>query len=145
MNDLRLTGTHVQRPLELVAREDRHRQDRLVLVLGQVGKELEARIEVGLGRDHHRAPLGGRDAGDPLPRAHPRPPRQLLDPRAVRGPEHELVRALVVQVDEAGVGAERLGDPVGDVLQHLLEIEGGVDRGDRVGQQPEVACALVHG
>ena len=69
----RLPRAHVERALELVARQDRHGEDRLVLVLGQVGEELEARVEMGLRRDHHRGALGGRDACDPLAGAHPRP------------------------------------------------------------------------
>ena len=52
--------------------------------------------------------------------------------------------ALVVEVDEAGVGVERVGDLGRDQREHLLEVERRVDRLDRVGQQPEVAFALIH-
>ena len=69
----------VERALELLAREDRHREDRLVLVLRQVGEELEARVEVGARGDRDRRALGGGDARDPLAGPHPRPPRHLLD------------------------------------------------------------------
>ena len=134
----------VERALELLARQDRHRQDRLVLVLGQVREELEARVEVGARGDRDRRPLGRGGAGDPLAGPHPRPPRHLLDAGAVRRAQHELVRPLVVEVDEAGVGLERLGDLAGDELEHLFEIERRVDRGDRLGQQPEVPCGGVH-
>ena len=99
----RLARADVQRALELVAREDRHGEDRLVLVLRQVGERLEARVEVGLRRDHHRRPIGRRRAGDPLARPHARAPRHLLDARPVRRSQDELVGALVVEVDEAGV------------------------------------------
>ena len=49
--------------------------------------------------------------------------RPLLDARAVRRAQDELVGALVVEVDEAGVGLERLGDLVRDQLEHLVEVE----------------------
>ncbi len=43
---------------------------------------------------------------------------------------------LVVEVDEAGVGVERVGDLGRDLREHLLEVERRVDRLDRVGQEP---------
>ena len=61
-------------------------------------------------RDRDRRALGGGRAGDPLAGPHPRPPRHLVDARAVRRPQDELVGVLVVEVDEARVGAERLLD-----------------------------------
>ena len=42
----RRARAHVERALELLPREDRNGEDRLVLVLGQVREELEARVEV---------------------------------------------------------------------------------------------------
>ena len=53
--------------------------------------------------------------------------------------QHELVGALVVEVDEARVGAERFGDFPRDEREHLLEIERRVDRLDRLGQQAQMA------
>ena len=140
----RLARADVEGALELLPREDRHGEDRLVLVLGQVREELEARVEVGLRRDHDRRPLRGRDSGDALAGPHARRPRHLLDPAPVRRAQHELVRALVVEVDEAGVGAERVRDVPRDELEHLLEVERRVDRGDRVGQEPKMTCGRVH-
>ena len=141
----RLARADVERALEpLAAGEDRHGEDRLVLVLGQVREVLEARVEVRLRRDHHRRPRLGRRAGDPLARPHPRPLRHLLDARPVRRAQDELAGALVVEVDEAGVGVERVGDLGRDQREHLLEVERRVDRLDRVGQQPQVAFALIH-
>ena len=99
---------------------------------------------MGARGDRDRRPLGRGRARDPLARPHPRAPRHLLDARAVRRAEDELVGALVVEVDEAGVGLERLGDLARDELEHLLEIERRVDRGDRLGQEPEVPCGRVH-
>ena len=84
-------------------------------------------------------------AGDPLARPHTRPARHLLDAGAVRRAQDELVRALVVQVDEAGVGLERSRDLARDQREHLLEVERRVDRLDRLGQEPEVALSGVHG
>ena len=97
-----------------------------------------------LRRDHHRRALGRRDARDPLAGPHPRRAGHLLDAAPVRRAQHELVRALVVEVDEAGVGPERVRDVARDELQHLLEIERRVDRGDRVRQEPQVAGGRVH-
>ena len=49
----------VERSGERVPRQDRHGQDRLVLVLGQVRKLLETRIEVRAGGDRDRGAFGG--------------------------------------------------------------------------------------
>ena len=65
--------------------------------------------------------------------AEARPARHLVDAGAVRRAQDELVRALVVEVDEAGVGFECLGDRACDERQHLLEVERGVDGRDRLG------------
>ena len=70
--------------------------------------------------------------------------RHLLDARPVRRAQHELAGALVVEVDEARVGVERVGDLRGDEREHLLEVERRVDRLDRVGEEPDVAVACVH-
>ena len=110
----------VQRAGKPLAREDRHGENRLVLVLGQIRERLEPRIEMGLRRDHHGLPLRRGDAGDPLARPHPRPPCHLLDARPVRRAEHELVRALVVEIDEAGVGAEGVRHLARDERENLL-------------------------
>ena len=99
----RLARAQVERALKLLAHQDRHGEDRLVLLLVEVGKDLEARVEVRLRSDHHGPPLGRRGAGDPLARPQPRQPRLLLDARPVRRAQHELVGALGVEVDEAGV------------------------------------------
>ena len=56
----RLARADVERALELLAREDRHREDRLELVLGQVRERLEARVEVGLRGEHDRRALLAR-------------------------------------------------------------------------------------
>ena len=62
----------------------------------------------------------------------------------MRCPQHELVRLLVVEVDEAGVGIQRVGDLARDEREHLLEVERRVDRGDRLGQKAQVPAGLVH-
>ena len=134
----------VERAGELVAREDRHRQDRLVLVLGQVGEGLETLVEMRLRRDHHRLARGRSGARDPFAGAHPRPAGHLLDAGAVRGAQDELAGLLVVEVDEAGIGTERVGDLARDEREHLLEVERRVDRGDRLGQKAQMAPGLVH-
>jgi len=63
----------------------------------------------------------------------------------VRGAQDELVAALVVEVDEAGVGLERGCDLLRDEVEDLLEVERRVDGGRRLGQQAEVPLARVHG
>ena len=141
----RLARAKVERALEpLAAREDRHGEDRLVLVLGQVREVLEPRVEVRPGGDHHRRPVLGRRARDALARPHPGPLGHLLDPRPVRGAQDELPGAVVVEVDEAGVGVQRVGDLARDLGEHLLEVERRVDRLDRVGEQLQVPFARVH-
>ena len=124
--------------------EDRHGENRLVLLLGQVREELEARVEVRLRRDHHRRALGGGGAGDPLARAHARPARHLLDARPVGGAQHELVAPLVVEVHEACVRVERVGDLRRHEVEHLFEVEGRVDGRNRLRQQPKVPLGGVH-
>ena len=140
----RLARAYVQRAFEPLTGQDRDGEDRLVLLLAQVGERLEARIEVRRARDHDRRPLGGGRAGDPLARPHLRDARQVLHAGPERGPQHELARALVVQVDEARVGLERLGDLRGDELEHLADVERRVDRRDRLGDQPQVAGRRIH-
>ena len=104
----RLARAHVERALErAVARQDRHREDRLVLVLRQVREVLEARVEVRLRLEHHRRPRRGGRAGDAFAGSHARPARHLVDRRAVRRAQDQLVGALVVEVDEARVRLER--------------------------------------
>jgi hypothetical protein len=56
----------------------------------------------------------------------------------------ELVGAFVVEVDETGIGAERVGDVARDEREHLLEIERRIDGLDRLRQQTQVAFADVH-
>ena len=62
----------------------------------------------------------------------------------MRGAEDELACGVVVEVDEARVGFERGCDLVGHEMQYLLEVEGGVDGGDRVREQPQVAVGRLH-
>jgi hypothetical protein len=113
----------VQSACETLARENRHGENRLVLVLAQVRERLEPRIEVRLRRDHDGSALRRRHAGDPFSRPHPRASRHLFDARAVSRAKHELVLVLVIEVDEARVRMQRVGDLARDEREHLLEIE----------------------
>jgi hypothetical protein len=141
----RFPRAHVEGALELVAAgHDRYRQDRLVLVLGQVRERLEAWIEVRLRRQHDRLAFDRRSAGDPLAGAHPGPAGHLLDARPVRGPQHELAAPLVIEVDEAGVGVQCVGHLARDQGENLLEVERRVDRRNRLGQQAEMPFGGVH-
>src|SRR5262249_29075445 len=140
----RLDRADVQRARQTLTREDRDREDRLVLVLRQ-GRELrEAGVEMRLRRDHDRRALGGGSARYPLARPHARALGHLLDLRAVRRPEDELVTALVVEVDEARVRVEHLRHLARDEPEHFFEIERRVDRLDRLGQQAEMALSYIH-
>ena len=94
--------------------------------------------------DHHRSAIGGGRSGDPFTRPQARTLRHLLDARPVRRAEDELVRPLVVEVDEAGLGPEGVGDLAGDELQNLFQVERRVHRGDRLGEKAQVACSYVH-
>ena len=135
----------VERPGELLPREDRDREDRLVLVLRQVGERLEARVEMGLLGQHDRSSFLGCNPRDPLAGTHARPPRHLVDPRSVRRPQDELAGALVVEVDEAGVGVESVRDLARHESEHLFEVERGIDGGDRLRQEAQVPRGGVHG
>ena len=142
----RLARAHVQRALErTVARQDRHREDRLVLVLGQVREVLEARIEMRL--------LGSSITGARAAAAEP----VIPSPGRIRGRRVSSSMCvpcvarrtsssspLVVEVDEARVRLERVGDVRRDQREHLLEVERRVDGLDRLGQQPQVPVARVH-
>ena len=141
----RLAGADVERTRQLVARQDRDGEDRFVLRFRQVRELLPARVEVGVRGDRDGSALGSRGAGDPLARPHARAARHLVDRRPVRRPQNELADCVVVEVDETGVGIEGGGDLVGHEMQHLLEVERRVDGGDRLGQQPQVTIARVHG
>ena len=140
----RLARADVERALERVAGQNRHREDRLVLVLRQIRELLEASVEVRLRGNHHRSALRRGNSSDPLARSHSWGTRQLLDARAERRTQDELVGSLVVEVDEARIGAERVGDLARDELEHLLEVERRVDRRDRLGQEPEVTSRCIH-
>jgi GAF domain-containing protein len=100
--------------------------------------------QAAMALEHGRAVLRGGGAGDPLAWPHARPAGHLCDARPVGGAEDELVAALVVEVDEAGVGLERRGDLLRDEVEHLLEVERRVDGGSRLRQQAEVALGCVH-
>ena len=139
-----LAGADVERTFELLTRQDRDGKDRGVVVLRQVRERLEARIEMCVGGDHHGRPIRGSRTGDALPAAQPRTRRSILDARAMRRAQHELVRPLVVEVDVRRVGLERRRDLVRDRLHHLLQVERGVDDLGRPGKQSEVPGGVVH-
>ena len=140
----RLARPHVERAFELLPREDGHGEDRLVLVFAKVRKLLEARVEMRLLGDHDRRAFGRRRSRDSLARPHARRPRHLLDPASVGRTQYELVRGLVVQIDEARIGRESVCDLASDELEHLLQIERRVDGCDGLGQQAQVPRARVH-
>jgi hypothetical protein len=62
----------------------------------------------------------------------------------VRRAKHELVGAVIVEVDEAGVGIENIGDLPRDEPEHLLEVERRVHRCDRLREETQMALSYVH-
>ena len=62
----------------------------------------------------------------------------------MRRAQHELVGPLVVEVDEARIGLERVRDLVA-TAEHLLQVERRVDHLDRVRQQLEMPVGVVPG
>jgi hypothetical protein len=140
----RLDRAYVERSGQALPGDDRDGEDRLVLIFREVRELLEPRIEMRLRRDHDRPELGGGRAGDALARPHPRAPCHRLDARSVRRAQHQLVRPLVVEVDEARVGTEHVGDLARNQREHLLEVERGVDRRDRLGEQAQVPLSYIH-
>ena len=63
----------------------------------------------------------------------------------MRRPQDQLVRPFVIEVDEARVCPERVGDLARDEREDLLEVERRVDGLDRLGQEPQVPLANIHG
>jgi hypothetical protein len=61
----------------------------------------------------------------------------------VRCAQNELVGPLVVEVDEARVGFERLSDFAGNEPEDFLEIERRIDGRDRLGQELQVSSRRV--
>ncbi len=94
--------------------------------------------------EHDRSARGGRRAGDPLARPHPRPAAQLVDRRPVRRAQDELVGPLVVEVDEARVRLERVGTLSATSDEDLLEVERRVDGLDRLRQETQMPFARFH-
>ena len=75
---------------------------------------------------------------------HAGPLCHLLDACPVRGAEDQLVGALVIEVDEAGLGAESVRHLACHQSQHLFEVQRRVHRGDRFGEKAQVTCSYVH-
>jgi hypothetical protein len=140
----RLERPHVERSRKALAREDRNGEDRFVFVLTQVRKLLEARVEVGLRRNHDGRAFRRGHPGDPLAWMHARPSRHLLDARPVRRAQDQLVAAIVVEVHETGLRAEGVRDLARDETQHLLEVQRRVHRRNCLGKQAEMALTNVH-
>src|SRR6185312_16893667 len=77
-------------------------------------------------------------------RAQTRAARHLVDARSVSRPQDELVGTGVVEVDEARIRPERVGDLLGHEMEHLFEVERRVDRGGRLGEKPQMPLGRVH-
>ena len=88
---VRLAVLQVDDAHELAAREHRHREERLVPILGQLVEHLKARVLERVAPDGHRLPMLRDPAGDALPDAQLQP----IDDVGVRGlrrAKHERVR-----------------------------------------------------
>ena len=118
--------------------QDRHGEETLKAAFGQVGKLLEAGVEVRIRSDRHRLACLCCPARQTLADPHPRWPCRCLDMRAVHCLQNQLVRRVIVRIDEARIGSKgarhRNRDGVGD----LCEVERAGDGRNRLREQAEV-------
>ena len=125
-------------PLDVVGEEEdadglgsqhqRHAQDRPRIEGAGRGAGLVGVVHEGLaGGDHLLADLATEVEGEPPPG---------LDVGAVGGPDDEL--ALLLEGEHPDLGLRRLGDRGQDLVQHLVDLEGGGDRGQPVHQVAEL-------
>ena len=78
-------------------------------------------------RDEHRAPLGGDPPGEAMPHRDPDPLLDLLlDPLRGAGAQHAAV--VVEQQDRRRVRPQDVGDPLEQLVQQVLERQGGQRR-----------------
>ena len=68
----------------------------------------------------------------------------LVDTRAVRCTQNELIRPIVVEIDKARIGMQRVRDLGRNLRQNFLKVKRRIDCLDRLGQQPQVSFAHIH-
>ncbi len=118
-----------ERPDRIAAlAEHRDRDERLELLLLELGDVLDARVVEGVVADERRLSPVERPPGEPLAAfEHDLPGEGRV--RVGRGAEDELLVALE-QIDEARVDRARVGEEPDDPVEHFLEIQRRPDRRD---------------
>ena len=111
------------------AADDGDREQRLELLLLELGEVLRARVGEGVVADERGLAALRRPPGEPLAALHDDLPRLPLVRRRGRAQDEPLA-ALVDEIREAGVDAARLGHEPDDRAQDLGQFERGRDRGD---------------
>ena len=122
--------------------EDRHRDERLKLLLGELGDVLEAGIGERVLSNERRLAVLDRPPGEALAPFE----RDVPDEVGIglRGsPHHEPPVAVLGQVDEAGRDVARVGQQPDDCREHLVELERGRNRRDDLGQETRLGCGRV--
>ena len=121
-----LAMMHVDHADDLALVDQRHREEGLVGILHQRGKEFEPRIGGGFrGKRHGRLVLG-HPAGDPLADFHAQI-SQVRGVRNLRRAQHEFLRGHFHQVDQAGIASRDLGRKAHDLPKHLIQRQFGAD------------------
>ena len=117
--------------------DQRHRHERLVLLLLELGEVLDARVGERLLRDEDRLPVLQHPAGDALARRHRDAAAEMRV--ALRGgAQHDAPPAVLAQEDVGRVRDDGVVDEPHDRAQHLLEIERRVDGVDDLVEDAEL-------
>ena len=117
--------------------DQRHGDERLVLLLLELGEVLDARVGERLLRDEDRLPVLQHPAGDALARRHRDAAAEMRV--ALRGgAQHDSPPAVLAQEDVGRVRDDGVVDEPHDRAQHLLEIERRVDGVDDLVEDAEL-------
>ena len=108
---VRLPVLHVDDADQLAARQHRHRQERLVAILGQLVEGLEPRVLERVAAHRHRLAMLGHPAGDALADAQLQPIDDV-GVRRLRRAQHQVV--VLEHVDEARVARHHGRDELHD-------------------------------
>ena len=117
--------------------DQRHRDERLVLLLLELGEVLDARVGERLLGDEDRLRVLQHPAGDALARRHRDAAAEVRV--ALRGgAQHDAPAAVLAQEDVGRVRDDRVVDEPHDRAQHLLEVERRVDGVDDLVEDAEL-------
>ena len=115
---VRFTMLDVDHADQLAARQHRHRQERVVAILGQLVEGLEARVLPCAATHRHRLAMFGHPPGDAFAHAQLQPADDI-EVRRLRGAQHQVL--VLEHVDEAGVTRHHGGDELHHALEHGIE------------------------